>query len=348
MAPSRKEEIKFECVITNPRSLRSLASAFSCLAKLGKECTLEAHPRRFLNLRQVNEAKTSFIRFKTQSDFFDSFSVLGDTGITVKLTLRNCLAPFRSTRSVDRLSISFVTIDDSRNVVVFRTECKNPMVKTHQFFFEDADAMDPFLEEEDTRHRIQARPKLLIEALNHVHGIDEVDMEVAAGVGMVLRAEQEPSLSNQSMLPSSSNTPTSQRRRRGAAKATISTEMKLPHDDFDKFEITVPRAKYTFSVRELKQLLVYCEAPGVDITDVLLLLNDSGEPILFTSELEAFTISVPCSDADGEASTRLVASELPDDIGLDGHRRRVSMSFSLILATIPPDNNDGQEEELLE
>lgn len=310
MAQAEQEEIQFECIISGARSIRILAAAFHCLAKLGKEVSLEAQEtNNTLTLRCVNDAKTSFVSFEFRGGFFESFSVLVPNGLTAMIKLRNCLAVFRSIKTMESLSLSLVKLGSSRHVVMFRAICKNAITKTHQFYFEETEAMDPQFDRETTNHRIRARPKFLIEALRHIHGTDEIAFEATSGVELRI---------------------TSQHHQTSNAVNVVSTEMRIPAEDFEEFSISDVKTKLIFSVREFRALLAFCEAPSVEISDVYLLFNESGSPLMFTTatrfEESLATSATPAYETAPPPSNRIA-----------GH-----FTFTLVLATIP-DEPTGEE-----
>ena len=304
---SHEDEILFECSLSSSRNIRVLAASLHCLGKLGKEFTIEATiPSKTLTLRFVNDAKTSFVAFEYKEEFFESFSVALSEGVTVKLKLKSCLAVFRNLRIIERLEISLVKIGSSKHVVIFRAECQGQVTKTHQFYFEDAEALDPQFDRE-TKHQIRARPKLLLEALKHIHGTDEI--EITANAGLELKVTSQ----HHNMKTSNAN-------------KTVMTEMIIPKQDFEMFEIAEISTKLIFSVREFRVLLTFCESNKVDIADVLFLFNEPGTPLMLTS---------------------LISDEVVTTPQLENEVKPHSFSFTLVLSTIPegPSQNSQSQSQ---
>jgi len=304
-APGAEEEdIQFECTITNQRNIRVLAAAFACLAKLGKEVSLEAQEaHRTLTLRCVNEAKTSFVSFEFRKDFFEDFAVMNPNGLTALIKIRNCLAVFRSIKTMETLTLSLMRVGGTRYVVVFRATCDHSITKTHQFYFEDTEVVDPLFDRDSVLHRVRARPKLLIEALRHIHGAHEISFEATSGIELKIASQHHHQLSNQDRM--------------------VNTEMRIPEDDFEEFSISEPKVRLIFSVKEFRALLGFCEANGVDISDVFLLFNESGSPLMFTT---ASRVEDPLAT---------VSTPGPESIVQGGGRPAGHFTFTLVLATIP-------------
>jgi hypothetical protein len=316
--------INFECVISLPKNIRILASAFQCLAKLGKDVSLEAQSsNRSLTLRCVNDAKTSFVAFEFHGEFFEMFNVPMGESVTVQVKLKSCLPVFRSIKTVEKLSISFSTMDNIKHVIVFQALCLSDIVKTHHFYYEDADALDPQFDREGAKHRIRTRPKLLQEAFGRIHNTEEVNVSATAGIELAIASVHS---------------------RSDLKNKTVKTVMKIPKNDFEEFSISDPQTRLLFSVRELRALLSFCMAPGVDIADVFLLFNDPGEPFMFTTA-KKFEEGLMAT-----AQDEMMQEEVARQQSASGH-----FSFTLVISTIddeepgtisqvPPTGNQSQEE----
>lgn len=310
-APS-SDKVQFECVLSNPRSIRNFAAAFACLYKLGKDVTLEANQAtRTLTLRQVNPAKTSFLAFDFRGDFFEHFTLPHATSTCAKLKLKSCQAVFRAIKPMARLVLSLVVQSNTRHVVMFRSDCQHQVTKTHQFFFEASEGLDPVFDRGLTKHRIRVNPKFLLDVLGNIHGPNEIDFVCTAGIQVKISSVA-------GSDPSSTSTSSSQphhHQHHQPTQSLVNTEMLIPMEKFEEFEISESTAALTFSIREWRELLKFCDSSSREVDDLFLLFNDSGMPLMLTSE--------PAVLSEAAAATQF--------------------AFTLVLSTIPASSAAGEE-----
>ncbi|KAH9247250.1 hypothetical protein BASA81_015193 [Batrachochytrium salamandrivorans] len=306
-ASASTERVQFECILSNPRSIRNFAAAFSCLYKLGKDVTLEANQAtKTLTLRQVNPAKTSFLAFDFRGEFFEHFTLPHATSTCAKLKLKSCQAVFRAIKPMERLVLSLVALSNTKHVVMFRSDCRHEVTKTHQFYFEESEGLDPVFDRGLTKHRIRVNPKFLLDVLGNIHGPNEIDFVCTAGIQVKISSVAG------SDHPSAPTNTSSQshhhQQQQQQAQSLVNTEMLIPMEKFEEFEISESTAALTFSIREWRELLKFCDSSSREVDDLFLLFNDSGMPLMLTSEP--------------------VASH-QDDAGL------AQFAFTLVLSTIP-------------
>lgn len=287
MSSDGENQVQFECALSSPKSIRNFAAAFACLAKLGKEVTLEAtQSTRTLILRQVNPAKTAFLSFEFRGDFFEHFGVASNATTCAKLKLKSCQAVFRTIKPMERLSLSLVALGNTKHVVMFRSDCAHEVTKTHQFYFEECEAMDPVFDREITKHRIKADPKFLLEVVSTLHAAaNEVEFVCTAGIQVKITSKTNPTEN---------------------AVGEVNTEMIIPQEKFLDFEISEQTTTLVFSIREWRELLKFCDAASQrEVDQVFLLFNDTGMPLMLASELSA------SSDIPSPFAFTLVLSTIP-------------------------------------
>ena len=120
-----------------PRSIKRLSSAISALAKIGKEIYLEVVSGGKLKALAMNDARTALpFTFASSPETFQC-----SERIAAKLS-PPIPKVFRSTRMVERLVISFVS-QGPRHIIAFTSHCKFGVVKSHRFFYEACDALQP-------------------------------------------------------------------------------------------------------------------------------------------------------------------------------------------------------------
>ena len=311
------ETTLFSCSVALSAHLRTLASALQCMAKMAKEVVLDASPEPerdgVVSLRCVNDAQTAFVKFDFRPEFFEKaheWPVRPNVPapVAVRIQLKACLSAFRSLRTTERLVISLVRVGEARHVVVFRAMCKRGVVKTHQFHYEEAQVVEAQFARDEAKHRLRARPALWVEALQHVRGSDEVALEAHAGVELRLGSHVG-AVSGDAPPPSAS---------------TLVTEMRIPAQDFERFDVSEPRADVLFSLREMRAVLGFCENHLNEIQDLLLLFNDVGDPLLLTTS----------STSAAPSSSSAAAHPAGGDGGYVGPVPLYS--FSLVLSTLPP------------
>lgn len=323
------------CEVSMPaRTIKRFSSAIHALAKIGKEIYIElsySESSASMVIRTMNDARTAFCSFSFSGPCFETFhfpqtdSERGQQqlqSIGAKLPLKPLIGVFRSTRSVDRLLLSFVD-QGPRHVIAFTSHCKYGVVKSHRFFYEQCDAMQPVFSSRDALHRISTRAASLLEALQHMGGTNEICLDIRpAGINVSSYFQDV-----------------------GDGVTTVSrlrSDLTIPRDDFDAYDVRLGAADDTlhsqntaisnqstasaasgvrliFGMREFRALLQFCggDASG----SVALLFRAPGLPILLTTDVEDPNFraqsDVPPSGASRKHfCAELVMATLPESPGV--------------------------------
>jgi len=260
------QQTHFECSVSSPANLRTLAAAFQALARHGKDVVIEGSATS-LALRCINDGKSAFAQYLFSAAFFEALVCheffLSPEGHAAKVSLKTCLNVFRTLRQIERLVLSLVTIG-AEHLLVFSAHCKHAVVKTHRCHFEQVLVLEAEFDADAAAHRVRVQPSLLVDAMQHIHGTDQITLECVAGLELRVASHHPPSVA-------------------AGSKSTLRTHMKVPAQDLDEFTVTEPVVSLTFSLNELASVLTFCGAPGVSVDHLCLYLNGPGQPLLLTS-----------------------------------------------------------------
>jgi len=260
------QQTHFECSVSSPANLRTLAASFQALARHGKDVVIEGCATS-LALRCINDGKSAFAQYLFNAAFFEALVCheffLSPEGHAAKVSLKTCLNVFRTLRQIERLVLSLVTIG-AEHLLVFSAHCKHGVVKTHRCHFEQVLVLEAEFDADAAAHRVRVQPSLLVDAMQHIHGTDQITLECVSGLEMRVASHHPPSVAS-------------------GSKSTLRTHMKVPAQDLDEFTVTEPVVSLTFSLNELASVLAFCGAPGVSVDHLCLYLNGPGQPLLLTS-----------------------------------------------------------------
>lgn len=196
-----------------------------------------------------------------------------------------------------------------------QAQCKNFVTKSHNFYYEEAEAVDPEFDREEAKHKIRSPAKVWHDCLHRIVGTDTIVMNALPGNGLEIA-------SHHGM---------------GAASTAISTEITRSASDFHQFDISSVNAKLIFSVRELRALIAFCESSTVLVNDIRMYFNDIAEPLMITS----------LADPNAIALGNHAGSGLPGDM-MQMQEASSSFGFTLVLSTIPDNiaaEGSAQEDE---
>ncbi len=381
VSQSTQQRVLMEALVPR-KNIKAFCAGMICLSKIGKDAVIECEHSGRITIRAMNDTHTAHATFSLLPHFFERyifnpFHTLPSTGgiedahnqqmqqsyqsVVGKIQLKNCLSVFRSTKTIEHFSISFVQRGPTKHLVCFRTSSsKYGILKTYFFHYEQSPVYQASFDKLHSLHRIRTRPALFTEVLNHIHGTDEVTLTASpAGLNIqsyyssTIVANESGSFITRNDLPSgllllTQNPMASGRKKKPAA---LLTEMHISAGDLDGFEFTLPGSTtrerpplpnpdhapdenqfsfgMTFGLREFKAVLQFCETNGVDVEDMALLFNNPGDPFLFTSNLSGNEVN---EEDDAVKIERLTEN---GDVQ-ESLVRPQSFFIELVMATIPP------------
>eukprot|EP00514_Thraustochytrium_sp_LLF1b_P008089 CAMPEP_0184536570 /NCGR_PEP_ID=MMETSP0198_2-20121128/16505_1 /TAXON_ID=1112570 /ORGANISM="Thraustochytrium sp., Strain LLF1b" /LENGTH=352 /DNA_ID=CAMNT_0026929711 /DNA_START=286 /DNA_END=1344 /DNA_ORIENTATION=+ len=219
-----------------------------------------------MSLCSMNDATTAVCTFTFYTSFFEYFVLEGaSTGkaLAVKISLKAFVSALKSNRTTERLTLSFVQ-EGSRHVVVFSSQCKGGLVKTHQLHYEDTGVVQAIFNKIEAKNRIGARTELFQKAIGFIFGSEEASICVDPQSGMVIRSHF-------------------QHVDKSSEFSTLKTEIAIAVDEVDSFAVNPEKnTEIAFSLRELKALLHFCELS--DVSQLAFFFNGPGEPFLFSTD----------------------------------------------------------------
>ncbi len=222
-----------------------------------------------INLQSLNQARSAFIIFRFNRAFFSSFQKLPNASLLkVQVPVKACCAVFRAVSSVESCD---VILGETENALDFVLHCKMGVEKKYRLPVEET-AAHKAIYNKITPHRIVSRPRTLQDCINNFHsGIEEITLvplshqlklksfvDDAAPVGRGLKVE---------------------------TNSVLLTELVVESADFDLYSVRPGAQELTFSLKELRAILGFCEAAGQPVS---IFFSDPGSPILW---------SVNCFDA---------------------------------------------------
>jgi len=239
------------------------AQSLACLGKVGKEVVINASKSiGNMTLSTFNDAKTAFVEFTFDHDFFEKFAIDGpnECSVVVKVPLKSLLSSFKNIRNVDRMTVS-IHQTGVNHLLQFKSMCKGGMGKTYTISFEDSAIQQATFKDSDSFNRVVARTSLLNKALDHIYG-EEAAISLLDSNGIRIKSHYQYVDKNMEY-------------------ETLKTDMAISLEDLDDLRF-LGLTEIAFAVREMKALLQFCDAN--EILSCSITFGDAGEPFRLSSE----------------------------------------------------------------
>ncbi|XVF41876.1 hypothetical protein PTKIN_Ptkin01aG0315900 [Pterospermum kingtungense] len=251
-------------------ALKTFARSITCLARVGNELVIQASPSQ-LALHTLNSSRSAYQSITLKPNFFDVYRISG-TQVQCSVLLKAVCSVFRTPiASIDHLTVKLADPDASK--VQWTLECFSGMKKAYWITCNvEPDVQHLSLDRRRFPSNLVVRPRDLNRLLaNFQSSLQEItiiatepmslpDSDNASEIGgkaVELRSYIDPTKDNDSLLH---------------------TQLWIdPMEEFVHYTHTGDPVDVTFSVKELKAFLTFCEGCEVDIH---LFLDKAGEPIL--------------------------------------------------------------------
>jgi len=178
-----------------------------------------------------------------------------------KCLVRVCLAVFRSLNNVEKCTMSMRN-DVDEDKLIFQLHCKMGVRKTYKLELQEGAPLTAITNHEACPNRLVILPKLLAESFgNFPHTLGEVTICLDNNTATIRSYidDQKSGDDNTSV--------------------SLKTELRLPVDDFEKYEMGGDGVEVTFSLKETKAILSFCETANQPI---FIYIDDVGKPIILS------------------------------------------------------------------
>ncbi|XVE89647.1 hypothetical protein DITRI_Ditri20bG0012600 [Diplodiscus trichospermus] len=250
-------------------ALKTFGRSITCLARVGNELVIQASPSQ-LALHTLNSSRSAYQSITFKPNFFDVYRISG-TQVQCSVLLKAVCSVLRTPiASIDHLTVKLADLDASK--VQWALECFNGMKKAYWITCNvEPDIQHLSLDRRRLPSNLVVRPRDLNRLLaNFQSSLQEItiitteptslpsaDASEIGGKAVELRSYIDPTKENDSSLH---------------------TQLWIdPMEEFVQYTHTGDPADVTFSVKELKAFLTFCEGCEVDIH---LFFDKVGEPIL--------------------------------------------------------------------
>lgn len=281
-------------------ALKTLARSITCLARIGNELAVEASPSQ-LTFHSLNSSRSTYLSISFKPDFFDVYTISGPQ-VKCSLLLKAVCSVLRTpVTNIDRLSVLLPDHDASK--IQWTLDCYNGIRKAYWITCNvEPDIQHLSLDRRKSPSSFVVRPRDLNRLLaNFQSTLQEITIiateplsspaDVASEIGgkaVELRSYLDPTKENDSSLH---------------------TQLWIdPTEEFMLYIHTRDPVDVTFSVKELKAFLSFCEGCEVDIH---FYFDKAGEPILMAPKFGLDDGSTSNFDATLVLATML-ASQLQD------------------------------------
>mmetsp|Transcript_13948 Transcript_13948/g.23042 ORF Transcript_13948/g.23042 Transcript_13948/m.23042 type:complete len:384 (+) Transcript_13948:124-1275(+) len=186
--------------------------------------------------------------------------------------------------------------------VILKVTNKQGGVSTCRMLYEDADALQAVYSREEWRCCVIARPRLLSECLAiFISNIDEITFQASSAALRV-----------RSFVDAAKGAKDGQLK--NTAKS-LQTDISIDARDFQEYEVTSGDLEITFSLRELRAMLAFCEASSLDVQ---IRFDGAGKPILFSTHTSGpvffdadFVVATLADFSEGSQSQAPVSQSQP-------------------------------------
>ncbi|XWS64521.1 hypothetical protein CRYUN_Cryun05aG0011000 [Craigia yunnanensis] len=277
-------------------ALKTFGRSITCLARVGNELVIQASPSQ-LALHTLNSSRSAYQSITFKPNFFDVYKICG-TQVQCSVLLKAVCSVLRTPiASIDHLIVKLADPDASK--VQWALECYSGMKKVYLITCNvEPDIQHLSLDRGRFPSNLVVRPRDLNRLLaNFQSSLQEItiiateptslpsdDASEIGGKAVELRSYLDPTKDNDSSLH---------------------TQLWIdPMEEFVHYTHTGDPVDVTFSVKELKAFLTFCEGCEVDIH---LFFDKAGEPILLAPKFGLEDGSASNFDATLVLATMLIS-----------------------------------------
>ncbi|CAE6397384.1 unnamed protein product [Rhizoctonia solani] len=275
----------------SPTSLRTFTKGLACIARYGDDLCLHATPEIF-TLCATNAAKSAYCGMKFVPEFFDSYHVGPKDGMAIapegeevtvrgQLLVKTLLSILRHKtveKSLEKCELSVVegveggTADDDQNddqsvesKLVIRLHCKFGVVKTHKLYLNQPPVILAPTLPQQRPSRVAIGPRAMKDLLDHFGRRADAQLQWMFNDDEVRVRSLERDADNQ-------------------GKYQIATEISIPGEEFDLYEIFYAPIGLAFHLREINASISLAESLSIPIE---FSFTEPGGPMIIMLEFDA-------------------------------------------------------------
>ncbi|KAJ1308752.1 hypothetical protein OPQ81_004443 [Rhizoctonia solani] len=278
----------------SPTNLRTFIKGLACIARYGDELCLHATPE-VLTLSATNAAKSAYCGMKFSPEFFDSYHVGGPKDplhmtpeggeeVTVRgqllaKTLLSILRHKTVEKSLEKCEMSVVEgveggvvnaneqVEDqsAESKLVIRFHCKFGVVKTHKLYLNQPPVILAPTLPQQRPSRVVIGPRAMKDLLDHFGRRADAQLQWMFNDEEVRVRSLERDVDNQ-------------------GKHQIATEISVPGEEFDLYEVLYAPIGLAFHLREINASIALAESLSIPIE---FSFTEPGGPMIIMLELDA-------------------------------------------------------------
>ncbi|CAE6442119.1 unnamed protein product [Rhizoctonia solani] len=277
----------------SPTSLRTFTKGLACIARYGDELCLHATPE-ILTLCATNAAKSAYCGMKFAPEFFDTYHVGGTADalemapegeeVTVRgqlqaKTLLSILRHKTVEKSLEKCEMSIVEgveggvaegeeqaeDQSAESKLVLRLHCKYGVIKTHKLYLNQPPVILAPTLPQQRPSRVVIGPRAMKDLLDHFGRRADAQLQWMFNDEEVRVRSLERDADNQ-------------------GKHQIATEISVPGDEFDLYEVHYAPIGLAFHLREINASIALAESLSIPIE---FSFTEPGGPMIIMLELDA-------------------------------------------------------------
>lgn len=250
-------------------ALKTFGRSITCLARVGNELVIQASPSQ-LALHTLNSSRSAYQSITLKPNFFDAYRISG-TQVQCSVLLKAVCSVFRTPiASIDHLTVKLADPDALK--VQWTLECYSGMKKAYWITCNvEPDIQHLSLDRRRFPSNLVVRPRDLNRLLSNFQSSLQ-EITIIATEPTSLPSDNASEMGGKAVELRSYIDPTKDN------DSTLHTQLWIdPMAEFVHYTHTGDPVDVTFSVKELKAFLTFCEGCEVDIH---LFFDKAGEPIL--------------------------------------------------------------------
>ncbi|KAL5210693.1 hypothetical protein ABZP36_006316 [Zizania latifolia] len=319
-------------------ALRTFTRCVTCLARVGSELVLQAHPAK-LELHTLNSSRSAYASISLERDFFDEFRISAassapapsSTPLQCSVLLKSVLSVLRTpTTALDRIAASLPHPDAPK--LQLTLHCLNGVRKTYCIACSaEPEVQTLALDRSNFSSRLAIRPRDLTRLLSNFQSslqeLTVIATDPAAGLsnaGGGVDAVEGKAVELRSYID-----PT-----KDDCDTRLHTQLWIdPVEEFLEYVHSGDPVDVTFGVKELKAFLTFCEGCEVDI---LLFFQKAGEPALLAPKFGLDDGSSSDFDATLVLATMLISQLTDSSVAQQPATSAQQAEEPRVAATPPP------------
>ncbi|KAG9125605.1 hypothetical protein FRC07_006924 [Ceratobasidium sp. 392] len=278
----------------SPTSLRTFTKGLTCIARYGDELCIHATSEQ-LTLCATNSSKSAYCGIKFLPEFFDLYRVGAPTdawGVTPEggeertvrgqLLVKTLLSILRHKsleKSLDKCELSIVEgveggvaegderpgDQSTESRLVIRMHCKFGVIKTHKLYLNQPPVILAPTLPQQRASRVTVGPRAVRDLLDHFGRRADSQLQWMFSAGDVRVRSLERDADSQ-------------------GKHQIATEISVPADEFDLYDVLVPPIGLAFHLREINASIALAESLSLPLE---LSFTEPSAPLVISLELDA-------------------------------------------------------------